>query len=290
MQERTRLGCLRRSGEWTRLTDPCSQENVNTFQKNVMDWWAENKRDLPWRRDPSPYNVLVSEIMLQQTQVNRVVPKFNEFLAVFPTLESLANAETKQLLQAWSGLGYNRRAIWLKETAKQIIERGEFPQTAQDLEKLKGIGPYTSRSILIFAFNQNLAAVDTNIRRVLIASGFAEEEMSEKQLQAIADTVLLRGRARDWHNALMDYGAQVLTSSSTGISPPSKQTCYEGSSRQVRGAVIRALTEANELELGDIMPLLDCDLEESELKSIMSQLMVDGLVELVRGSSYRIAR
>jgi len=260
------------------------------FQKNVMDWWAENKRDLPWRRDPSPYNVLVSEIMLQQTQVNRVVPKFNEFLAVFPTLESLANAETKQLLQVWSGLGYNRRAIWLKETAKQIIERGEFPQTAQDLEKLKGIGPYTSRSILIFAFNQNLAAVDTNIRRVLIASGFAEEEMSEKQLQAIADTVLLRGRARDWHNALMDYGAQVLTSTSTGISPTSKQTCYEGSSRQVRGAVIRALTEANELGLRDLMQLLDCDLEMSELQSIMSQLMVDGLVELVRGSSYRIAR
>jgi A/G-specific adenine glycosylase len=228
--------------------------------------------------------------MLQQTQVSRVTMKFNEFVEAFPTLHSLAIADTKHLLQVWSGLGYNRRAVWLKEAAKQIIERGEFPQTVRDLEKLKGIGPYTSRSILIFAFNQNLAAVDTNIRRVLIASGFAKEEMSEKELQTIADTVLLKGRARDWHNALMDYGSQVLTSSSTGISPTSKQTCYKGSSRQVRGAVIRALTEANELGLGDLMLLLDCDLEESELKSIMSQLMVDGLVELVRGSHYRIAR
>ena len=228
--------------------------------------------------------------MLQQTQVSRVVPKFNEFVKTFPTIDSLANADTKHLLQVWSGLGYNRRAIWLKEAAKQIAERGKFPQTAKDLEKLKGIGPYTSRSILIFAFNQNLAAVDTNIRRVLIATGFAEEKTSDKQLQRIADTVLLKGKARDWHNALMDYGSQVLTSSSTGISPTSKQTCYKGSSRQVRGAVIRALTEVNELGLGELMLLLDCDLEESALMSIMSQLLVDGLVELVHGSSYRIAR
>lgn len=255
-----------------------------------MNWWAENSRDLPWRRDPSPYKVLVSEIMLQQTQVSRVVPKFNDFMKTFPTIESLAKAKTKQLLQVWSGLGYNRRAIWLKEAASQIVARGEFPQVVKELQNLKGVGPYTSRSILIFAFNRDLAAVDTNIRRVLIASGFADESTSDKMLQSIADSVLLRGRSRDWHNALMDYGSQVLTSSSTGISPTSTQPCYEGSSRQVRGAVIRALTETNELGLGDLMLLLDCDLEESELESIMSQLIVDGLVELVRGASYRIAR
>ena len=271
------------------MTEPC-QDDIVAFQNKVMDWWAENKRDLPWRRNPSPYNVLVSEIMLQQTQVSRVAPKFNEFMETFPTIKSLANAETRQLLQVWSGLGYNRRAIWLKEAAKQIDEREEFPQTVGDLQKLKGVGPYTSRSILIFAFNQDLATVDTNIRRVLIASGFAEEGMSDKQLQTIADAVLLRGRSRDWHNALMDYGAQVLTSSSTGISPMSKQTCYEGSSRQVRGAVIRALTETNELGIGDLILVLDCDLDVSELKSIMSQLIIDGLVELVRGSNYRIVR
>ena len=281
---------MKRSGDWTRLTEPCGQDDVNAFQKQVMDWWSENARDLPWRRDPSPYNVLVSEIMLQQTQVSRVVPKFNEFMDMFPTIESLASASTKQLLQVWSGLGYNRRAIWLKEAARQIVEQGEFPKSVKELQELKGVGPYTSRSILIFAFNRDLAAVDTNIRRVLIASGFADEDTSDKELQSTADAVLFRGRSRDWHNALMDYGSQVLTSSSTGISPTSKQTCYEGSSRQVRGAVIRMLTNVNELELREIMQLLDCDLRASEIECILTQLIADGLVEKVQGSKYRIAR
>lgn len=280
---------MRRSGDWTRLTETYSQDKVKAFQENVMNWWAENTRDLPWRRNPSPYNVLVSEIMLQQTQVSRVVPKFNEFMKTFPTIDSLANANTKQLLQIWSGLGYNRRAIWLKEAAEQIVRKGTFPQSVVELQELKGVGPYTSRSVLIFAFNKDLAAVDTNIRRVLIASGFADETMSDKHLQPIAEKVLLRGRSRDWHNALMDYGSQVLTSSSTGISPTSTQPCYEGSTRQVRGAIIRALTESNELGLGELKSVLDCDLEETELGSIIKQLITDGLVEATPSRKYRIA-
>jgi len=264
------------------------QDEVDAFQTKIMCWWKENARDLPWRRDPSPYNVLVSEVMLQQTQVSRVIPKYYEFLKIFPTVESLASAETKHLLRIWSGLGYNRRAFWLKEAAKQILERGDFPQTENELRALRGIGPYTSRSILIFAFNQDLAAVDTNIRRIMIAAGFADEDMGEKELQDIADRLLLRGRSRDWHNALMDYGSLVLTSSSTGISPVTKQTCYEGSSRQVRGAVIRALIDTSELGLEELMRVLDCELEKRELKSIMSQLTADGLIEVVDESRYRI--
>ncbi len=254
-----------------------------------MNWWAENARDLPWRRDPSPYNVLVSEIMLQQTQVSRVVPKFKEFMKEFPTINSLAETKTKHLLKVWSGLGYNRRAIWLREAAKQVVEIGDIPQSVEVLQKLKGVGPYTSRSVLIFAFNRDLAAVDTNIRRVLIASGFADEKMSDKELQSIADEVLLRGRSRDWHNALMDYGSQVLTSSSTGISPTSSQTYYDGSSRQVRGAVIRVLTTSDEIEFAEMKSLLDCVVKDSELRSIIDGLISDGLVELVHNCKYRIA-
>ena len=261
---------------------------MKAFQEKVMNWWAENARDLPWRRDPSPYNVLVSEIMLQQTQVSRVVPKFNGFMETFPTIASLANANTKHLLRVWSGLGYNRRAIWLKEAARQVVQKGEFPQSVEELRELKGVGPYTSRSVLIFAFNKDLAAVDTNIRRVLIASGFADETMSDKQLQSIADEVLLRGRSRDWHNALMDYGSQVLTTSSTGISPTSTQECYEGSSRQVRGAVIRVLTTSDEVEFGELKALLDCEVKDSELESIIKQLNSDGLVERMSNNRYGI--
>ena len=280
---------MRRSGDWTRLPIECSQEDVVAFQKKVMNWWAENARDLPWRRNPSPYNVLVSEIMLQQTQVSRVTPKFDEFMKEFPTIESLAKTNIKHLLKVWSGLGYNRRAIWLKEAAKQIVERGEFPQSVEELQELKGIGPYTSRSVLIFAFNKDLAAVDTNIRRILIASGFADETMSDRQLQPIAETVLLRGRSRDWHNALMDYGSLVLTSSKTNISPVTKQSCYEGSSRQVRGAVIRALTASDEIELENLMGLLDCEANETELIKIINKLVSDGMVEIVSDQRYRIA-
>ena len=271
------------------VTTELDPKRVAAFQTKIMNWWKANSRDLPWRKDPSPYKVLVSEVMLQQTQVNRVIPKFDEFVESFPTIESLAKAETKQLLRVWSGLGYNRRAVWLKEAARQIVERHEFPQSFEELQKLRGVGPYTSRSVLIFAFNKDLAAVDTNIRRVLIAEGFATEETSEKQLQSIAEYVLLKGRSRDWHNALMDYGSQVMTASTTGISPTSRQSCYEGSSRQVRGAVIRALTGTTELGLGEIMKSLDCNMNESELESIMTQLVNDGLVEVTGSSGYRIA-
>ncbi len=260
------------------------QDEVTAFQTKIMDWWKENARDLPWRRDPRSYNVLVSEVMLQQTQVSRVVPKYNKFLKTFPTVESLATAETKQLLQVWSGLGYNRRALWLKEAAKQIVERGEFPKSAKELRELKGIGPYTSRSILIFAFNSDLAAVDTNIRRVLIASGFADETMTECELQDVADRLLLKGRSRDWHNALMDYGSAVMTSSATGISPTSKQSCYNGSPRQIRGEVIRILTQSERITISDLRSRLNCEIELSELDRILSGLISDGLVEqTVRG-------
>ncbi|MFX1606919.1 MAG: Fe-S cluster assembly protein HesB [Promethearchaeota archaeon] len=264
------------------------QDELAAFQTKIMDWWEENARDLPWRRDPSPYNILVSEVMLQQTQVSRVVPKYEEFLKIFPTVESLAAAETKQLLQVWSGLGYNRRALWLKEAAKQIIEMGEFPKTVQELRALKGIGPYTSRSILIFAFNSDLAAVDTNIRRVLIASGFADESMLGRELQDVADRVLLKGRSRDWHNALMDYGSTVLTSSATGISPTSKQPCYDGSSRQIRGEVIRILTQSDGVSIGDLRSKLNCEIEPLDLERIVNGLVSDGLVEKTRSGDFHI--
>jgi A/G-specific adenine glycosylase len=265
------------------------QDDVAAFQNKIMAWWKENARDLPWRIEPSPYNVLVSEVMLQQTQVSRVIPKYNEFLKAFPTVESLANAETKRLLQVWSGLGYNRRALWLKEAARQIVERGEFPQSAEKLRELKGIGPYTSRSILIFAFNSDLAAVDTNIRRVLIASGFADEKSNERNLQDVANRLLLRGRSRDWHNALMDYGSAVMTSSATGISPTSKQPCFNGSSRQIRGDVIRILTQSEQTGIGDLRLSLDCVVDLSELETIVNGLVSDGLVEETTNGDYRIS-
>jgi A/G-specific adenine glycosylase len=270
------------------LTDQLDSEAVSKFQQRVMDWWRQNVRDLPWRKEPSPYHVLVSEVMLQQTQVKRVIPKYLKFLKEFPTLEHLAAAETKHLLSVWSGLGYNRRALWLREAANQIIERGGFPQDYEELRKLKGIGPYTSRSILIFAFNQDIAAVDTNIRRVMIASGFATEEMTETQLQEVADALLLRGHSRDWHNALMDYGSDILTSSSTGIAPVSKQSCFKGSTREVRGAIVRVLTETDGMTLNALAASLGVECGEADLKAVLEQLISETLITYTQNREYRI--
>jgi len=267
-----------------------SSDDVSAFQEKIMKWWNENARNLPWRCDSSPYNVLVSEVMLQQTQVNRVVPKYLEFLRQFPNIEDLASSDMKQLLQVWSGLGYNRRAVWLKDAARQLVDRGEFPKTVEELSELKGIGPYTSRSILIFAFNKDLAAVDTNIRRVLIASGFADEEMSSSQLQSVADDLLLKGRSRDWHNALMDYGSLVLTSSSTSISPQSKQTRFKGSTRQLRGAIIRILTNSETLSLNELISHLSSDnIQCRDVHPVLDQLLAERLVERTDAGRFKIA-
>lgn len=262
---------------------------IKEFQNHVMDWWCSNARDLPWRNNPTPYQVLVSEIMLQQTQVTRVVPKYHEFLETFPTIEDLSNADTKKLLQVWSGLGYNRRALWLKEAASQISEMDEFPSEAKDLRKLKGIGPYTSRSILIFAFNRDLAAVDTNIRRVFIAAGFATEKMSKKEIQEIADQLLLNGRASDWHNALMDYGSKVLTAASTGITPRTTQSKFAGSTRQLRGKIVRLLTQSQTISEKDLLSRLELDdSQQNQLRCILDQLIKEEMVERINEDSVRI--
>ncbi len=266
------------------------RKSVEEFQNRVMTWWEKNARILAWREDPSPYHVLVSEIMLQQTQVTRVIPKYLEFLKAFPTIESLAEADNKRLLQVWSGLGYNRRAMWLRDAAREIIELGHFPQTAEELCALKGIGPYTSRSILIFAFNRDLAAIDTNIRRVLIASGFADEKMTERHVQEVADQLLLKGRSSDWHNALMDYGSAVLTSRMTRIPPTSTQPKFEGSNRQVRGAILRHLTCTDSLSIESLQScLLDEGIQFSDPEFILKQLIHEGFIEQTVNGEFRIA-
>ncbi len=253
--------------------------DIEKFQQEILEWWGENARELPWREDPTQYHVLVSEIMLQQTQVSRVVPKYLEFIEQFPTIEALANAETAHLLRVWSGLGYNRRALWLREAAKGIVERGEFPEREEELRMLKGIGPYTSRSILIFAFNRDLATVDTNIRRVLIASGFASEDMTETQIQEIAERTLPEGKSSDWHNALMDYGSMVLTSDSTGITPRYSQSRYSGSSREIRGLVIQLMIEHDEMTLSHLSSEVGKrNLDTGELSEIVEQLVNEGFL------------
>jgi A/G-specific adenine glycosylase len=197
---------------------------------------------------------MVAEFMLQQTQAERVVPKYIEFLEAFPSMESLATAKKREILKRWSGLGYNRRALWLQEACEKILVLGEFPLSPRELRALKGIGPYTSRSILIFAFNADLAAVDTNVRRVLIHEGFASVDLSNRELLRVAELLVPKGRSRDWHNALMDYGALEITTRATGIRSRNRQPRFRGSVREARGLLLRQVVERG---VSDVLMILE---------------------------------
>lgn len=262
-----------------------SSKKISQFQKKIFNWWDKNKRDFPWRKTEDPYKIMVSEVMLQQTQASRVSEKYTEFIKKYPTDKSLTKAPKAELLTIWSGLGYNRRALWLQEAAQTLTELDEFPRNPTDLQKLKGIGKYSANSILIFAFNLNLATVDTNIRRILISEGFAGENTTEKELFQIAEMVLPRGRSRDWHNALMDYGATHLTVSATGIRPKAKQSKFQGSTREKRGIILKYLLENKNTTMNELLETLNCT--QKELKAILLKMEKEGLV-VKTGNKYGI--
>ncbi|MSR76528.1 MAG: A/G-specific adenine glycosylase, partial [Candidatus Ryanbacteria bacterium] len=213
--------------------------------KLVLGWYRKHGRhNLPWRSTHDPYRILVSEIMLQQTQVDRVCAKYKEFLAAFPTVGALAKAPPRKVLQVWKGLGYNRRALNLQRAAQSIVRDhgGKVPRTADALESLPGIGPYTARAVRVFAWNEREAVIETNIRRIYIHYFFADkDEISDKQLLPIIEKTMLRQNPREWYWALMDYGAGALK----GVENPNRrskhyvrQSKFEGSQRYARAKLL----------------------------------------------------
>jgi A/G-specific adenine glycosylase len=193
-------------------------EVITQVQQGLLTWYASAGRDLPWRKTHDPYAILVSEVMLQQTQVDRVLPKFQQFLAAFPTLADLAVAPTADVIEIWAGLGYNRRAISLQTIARQaqIEFAGTLPETVEDLLKLKGVGRYTAGALAIFAYQQQIVTVDTNIFRVLhrvfIGLELPVPRLNTESMFTFAEQVLPPGDAYNWHQALMDLGATICTS------------------------------------------------------------------------------
>lgn len=184
----------------------------------LLTWYAAQQRDLPWRSTRDPYAILVSEIMLQQTQVDRVLPKYHQFLATFPTLTDLAVAPTSAVISAWVPLGYNMRAVRLQSIARQVIAEynGRIPDTIDDLLKLKGIGRYTAGAIACFAYHKQVATVDTNIRRVLhrifLGLEYPTPKIKDAEMLSFAEKVLPANEAYNWNQALMDLGATICTS------------------------------------------------------------------------------
>lgn len=194
-----------------------SPQTIADFQDTLLTWYDQNKRDLPWRRDHDPYHVWISEIMLQQTQVNTVIPYYEKFMAWFPTVNDLANAPELRLMKAWEGLGYYSRARNLQKAARQLVDdyQGQWPKTAKELQELAGIGPYTAGAIASIAFNQPVPAVDGNAFRVFARLLKIDADITKPQTRAIFEQVITKiiskKRPGDFNQAIMDLGSSYMS-------------------------------------------------------------------------------
>lgn len=209
-----------------------SMDDIAWCAHHLREWYLRNKRDLPWRNHPSPYQVWVSELMLQQTQVVTVLPYYARWMERFPSIQALANADISEVLQLWAGLGYYRRARFLHEGAQIIVNQfgGEFPQNIADLKKIRGIGEYTAGAIAAFAFHQNIAAIDGNAERVLARffgiTGDLTRGVSRKVLENTANAVAACGNASDTNQAIMDLGTSCCAKIAHCASCPLAERCF----------------------------------------------------------------
>lgn len=205
----------KRSKPYAKVVHGIPKTKKGNFQKRLLAWYGEFGRDLPWRRTSDPYKILVSEVMLQQTQVDRVIPKFHEFLGKYPTLQDLAEAQPDDVRKTWYPLGYNIRPYRLHGIACETIERygGVIPNKPEELLSLKGIGRYTAGAIRSFAFNKDAPILDTNVMRVLhrIFIGKGEAKKQKADLWLLSEKLIPRGKGYDFNQALMDFGAMVCT-------------------------------------------------------------------------------
>ena len=263
----------------------------------LLAWYARQRRTLPWRDKTDPYLILVSEVMLQQTQASRVIPFYDRFVARFPTVESLACAVLQDVLDAWTGLGYNTRALRLREAAR-IIHNDGWPTTPQTLSDLPGVGPYTAAAVASFAFGAQVPAVDTNLRRVL--SRWHGESLTGAVLTATAETALGQP-AGVWNQAMMDLGATVCVprnprcticpvkdwcSGPAAYTPPTAQGRFEGSARQLRGAIVRTLVR-HTATIDDIVQ--ETGFSPGQVEAAINNLAAEGLIQRDVGGVYQIA-
>ncbi len=267
------------------------------FQKIIWDYYQKEGRKLPWRNTHDPYKILVSELMLQQTQVDRVIPKYKDFLKKFPNVKALAEAKVSDVLSLWSGLGYNRRALFLKRTAEEIVKQGgKFPKTAAELEKLPGVGPYTARAVSVFAFENSEVFIETNIRTVFIHFFFKNTKsvsdkdiliLIEKTLPLLRSNTSYEGRAhtiRAWYYALMDYGV-YLKKTKRNLNERSahyaKQSKFKGSRREVRGAVLKLLMHEPRIKKEKLISHLL--FETAVTESVLESLKKEGFINITKG-------
>lgn len=266
---------------------------VAAFQQKVWAYYKAHKRPMPWRKEPAPYFVLVSEMMLQQTQVTRVQQKFAGFIRTFPTIKALAQAPLSDVLAAWSGLGYNRRAKFLWKAA-HMIERdfgGEVPRSQRDLTKLPGVGLNTAGAILAYAFNEPAVFIETNIRTAFIHHFFADDTgaVDDETLRGLVASALPVENPREWYWALMDYGTHLKATVGgqlDRVKGYTAQSRFEGSRRQIRGQVLKELLAHNHLTQTELAALIADD----RLAEVCQALAREGLLIHRQGKWYLTGR
>lgn len=259
-----------------------SVEYSIAFQKMIWGYYAQHNRYFTWRNTDNPYHIIVSEIMLQQTQTDRVIEKYEQFLSTFPTLKSLASAKLKDVLIQWQGLGYNRRGMYLHQSAREIMNSygGIVPQNPELLEKLPGIGYATARSICAFAFNMPTVFIETNIRAVYLHTFFYQQEnIHDKQLMPLIAQTVDAKNPREWYYALMDYGV-MLKKLHKNPGRKSKhhavQSTFKGSDRQIRGGIIRLLIKQQHTQ----KELLKCYEQEdpARVEAILAKMIQEKII------------
>ena len=271
---------------------PTASADIEAFQRRVWSAYKEHGRPgLPWRQTTDPYAVLVSEVMLQQTQVARVLAKYPNWLIEFPTFDALAAAPLEAALRAWQGLGYNRRALSLKRAAEVISgEHGGVLTPEFDLRALPGIGAATAAGVRVFAFDRPAVYLETNVRAVYLHEFFADEEgVSDRTLRPVIEATLAADRPREWFYALLDYGywlKRTLPNPSRRSAHHSTQSKFEGSRRQKRSRLLRAVMGAPGATSEELA--LELDIAPSEASELLDDLSVEGFL-VQAGEGWRIA-
>ena len=291
----TRIFLLKNRSASARQPAEALSRNMSRFRQTVWRYyWVHGRHDLPWRKTHDPYRILVSEVMLQQTQVERVIPFYKKFIKKFPTAKSLVTATFSDVLTCWQGLGYNRRAKMLHAAATRfgLVTRPNLvaKNLVAELEKLPGVGPYTARAVAAFAYNQSVVLVETNIRTAVIHHFFSKKrKVSDKEIEKILKRTLPKGTSREWYSALMDYGAYLKRSSISHNARSKKyvkQSKFAGSLREARGAILRELTK-RAASYARLVNLLGTA-RRTQMRTALQALGMEKLLER-RGTKYTLA-
>ncbi len=255
---------------------------LSAFRKIVWAHYRRHRRDFAWRNTQDSYHILVSEVMLQQTQAQRVEGFYRKFLAEFPTVSALANAPVRNVLRLWQGLGYNRRAVMLKRAAEIIAERlgGRIPAFQDDLEMLPGVGSATAGAILAYAFQIPVPFIETNIRRVFIYSFFKRRRrVPDQEIMKLVKKTLDEKNPKEWYYALMDYGAflgKTVPNPNRRSRAYHRQAKFKGSNRELRGKALRMILKQKSYAVAELGRALR--VRNEQLNRVITELQKEGFI------------